>query len=206
MPCNALITGSFTRRAEVGVALKEVGFDVADGGSPEDIGTMCSALGPGSFGCYVQLPRDGQKPCDGHGDATTAIERLQRFLARGVLSRFDEAAEVVPLLRPGACTVLVAETHVTPAGPCGLCRAHGDLLDLLARAIGTQSRGAVRAVVVDDDCPSEELARIAAGREWTGPRISYYAALAPELSFCEWRQDLYSRAASGIYDPSATRG
>jgi hypothetical protein len=55
----------------------------------------------------------------------------------------------------------------------------------------------VRAVVVDDECPLDDIAEIGLHR---GPdqarRISKYAALQEGLSFTDWRSEVLSRWGS----------
>lgn len=182
-----LVTGSPARVADVGDALEKAGFvvRVADQGELKgDCSTVCSSLGPRALDCYVQLP--GDAPVGGSGP----LERVARFLAEGLIARFDAARAVVPLLRPDACVVLVAGDlpgDATPDDPA----ARRDLLEVMARAIsGGSVGGDVKAVVVGADRSAPEIAQIALHRgEDRGWLQSRVAALSLDLSYADWKRE-----------------
>ena len=98
---NALVTGSPDRVPDIAIALKSAGFDILSAGaiSAEDV----PDLEANSVDCYVQLPFD--PPAAGGG----ALRRTRDALSHEMVSRFDAAAEFLPLLAPSATVLLVTE-------------------------------------------------------------------------------------------------
>jgi hypothetical protein len=173
----ALVTGSFARVADLGMALKRVGFSVTELVAVDRLDEVCVALGPGSVDCYAQLPWDFES------SAPTALERLGDVLVQDLGHRFQAVARVLPLLRPDACVVLAAG-HL-----------HVHAVRLLARMIRDEEVGAgIRAVTVEDGCPADDMAAIVRHR---GPdlarRIAEFAALEEGSSFADWRREVLSR-------------
>lgn len=184
----ALVTGSFSGVADLGVALKRAGFTVTELVAPERLDEVCAALGPGSVDCYAQLPWGVES------SATTAFERLGDVLVRDLMHRFEAVTRVLPVLRPDACIVLAAGHRRRTEGRDDR-HARECLLRFLARMIRAENAGVgVRAVVVDDECSLDDIAEIGLHR---GPdqarRISKYAALQAGLSFTDWRSEVMSR-------------
>jgi hypothetical protein len=183
----ALVTGSFSRVADLSVALKRAGFTVTELVAPERLDEVCAALGPRSVDCYAQLPWDMES------SAATAIERLGDVV-RDLLHRFETVTRVLPVLRPDACIVLASGHVLGGEGPDDR-HARDYLLRLFARSIRTEHAGpGLRTVVVDRVCAPDDVAEIGLHR---GPdparRISKYAALEEGWSFTDWRSEVLSR-------------
>jgi len=180
-PRVALVTGSTVRVAEVAEALESAGFDVIGPTDPGQLnGGWWSSILPRSVACYVQLPADGET-----GGVDT-FDRMRRFLADGLVARFDAAYAAAPFLRPDACVVLVA------GNVPGDLSTQRDLLHVLARAIsGVSVEGDVKAVVVGADRSAQEIAHIALlrgeDRGWLQSRV---AALSTDLSYADWKREL----------------
>src|SRR6185295_16709812 len=98
---TALVTGSPERVPDITIALKSAGFDILSAGamSPDDV----PDLEANSVDCYVQLPAD---PAHAGGGA---LRRTRDVIAHEMLSRFDAAAQLLPLLAPSATVLLVTE-------------------------------------------------------------------------------------------------
>jgi hypothetical protein len=188
----ALVTGSFSRVADLGVELKRAGFRVTEVVAPERLDEVCAALGPGSVDCYAQLSWDVES------SAATAIERLGAVLGRDLIHRSEAVTRVLPLLRPDACIVLVAGHHLPGTEGPDDRHARDYLLRLLARLIRAENAGpGPRVAVVDDECPPHDIAEIGLhGGPNQARRISKYAALEEEWSFTDWRSEVLSRWGS----------
>lgn len=190
---HALVTGAFDRVANVAMALKRAGFTVAELGTSDDLDSVCATAGPASVNCYVQLPWEVESA------AQTAVERLGHLLSSGLVRRFETAARVLPLLRPHASVVLAIGHRLVDSQTPDDGYARQRLLRLLSRAIRIDRGGAgLRVVVVDDDCPSEQIAALATDRGTdAAPRcISKYRGLEDGSNLSDWRQELLSRWAS----------
>jgi hypothetical protein len=186
MERTAVVTGSPARVGDVGIALKEVGYDVTGVGCGERLDEVVGVLGSGSVHTYVQLPWDVTTSAPG------AIGQVREFLSGGLLARFQTATEMLPLLRPGANVVLVAGHRPVSAQTPDDRHARKSLLRLLARTIEADTAEAgVRTVVVGDQCSPAEIAEIALHR---GPdhtrRPSDYAAHGEDLSFADWQREI----------------
>lgn len=173
-PCS-LVSGAASQVDCVGDALEAAGFAVTRAGAPDGLNDTLSAVPPRSLHCYVQLPGDAET------GAPEGLDGVRTFLADGLVARFDSALAVAPLLHPHGCVVLVAPD------------AGRDLLQLLARAIsGGSVGGELKVVVVGADHSPQEIARLAwhrgEDREWVQSRV---AALSPELSYADWKRELF---------------
>lgn len=171
---RALVTGAAAQVDGVGDALEEAGFAVTRAAGPDGLTGAASAIAPRSLSCYVQLPGDGEI------GVADGLDGVRRFLADG-RARFDSAVAVAPLLHPRACVVLVAPED------------RRDLAQLLARAIsGGSIEGDVKALVVGADHSPPEIARLAwyrgEDRRWFQSRV---AALPPDLSYADWKRELF---------------
>ncbi|MGH9000996.1 MAG: hypothetical protein ACRDY7_16580 [Acidimicrobiia bacterium] len=186
MERSALVTGSTDRVAEIGDALEKAGFTVhrAD---PQGRAEPPASVEPGTLSCYVQLPR--------HAETTgkTLVERVRQFLAEGLLTRFDTASAVLPLLAPDACVVLVAG-NVPTGGTPDDHHARVDLLRVLARAVLAElDETDVKAIVVGSDRTAAEIAEIAWNRgDDPGRKSAKVAAIDPGLSYADWQREMLS--------------
>jgi hypothetical protein len=188
---TALVTGSPERVPDIAIALKSAGFDILAAGSitPEE----APDLGMNSVDCYVQLPADQPRPTGG------ALRRTRDVIASEMLSRFDVAARLLPLLAPSATVVLVTEGP-DPAEP-STGRPDADqktlrtLVGVLAEAILRDcGRTSVRTTVIGEDRAPEEIAALASHRP---PELPWwlYASVDPDLDFADWRASILCLAS-----------
>jgi len=187
MQPTALVTGSPARIQDVGDALEKAGFAVIRATVPGGLEDACRELSPGALACYVQLPRETEV----HGPSL--IERVRQFLAEGLLARFETVAQVMPLLSPDACVVLVAGNVPGEATPDDR-HARIDLLRVLARAVlAERPEDDIRAVVAAYDRSPGEIAEIALRRgDDQGLRRAEVAALDPGLDYADWQREVLS--------------
>ena len=182
----ALVTGSATRVEEVSTALEEAGYNVVRVPEPNDVTEACSAIEPGSLACYVQLPKDTKV------DAPSLIVRVRQFLAEGLLSRFEQAATVVPCVAKDGCVILVAGNLPGAATPDDR-HARIDLLRVLARAVLAECDGSdVRAVVVGNDRSPRDIADIARRKgDESGKKAAEVAAIG-DMNYADWQREFLS--------------
>jgi hypothetical protein len=182
----ALVTGSATRVEEVSAALEEAGYKVLRAPEPNDVAEACSGIEPGSLACYVQLPKETRV------DAPSLIGRVRQFLAEGLLSRFEQAATVVPCVAKDGCVILVAGNLPGAATPDDR-HARIDLLRVLARAVLAECEGSeVRAVVVGNDRSPSDIADIARRKgDQAGKKAAEVAAIG-DMNYADWQREFLS--------------
>jgi hypothetical protein len=189
---TALVTGSPERVPDIVIALKSAGFDILAAGamSPDDV----PDLEANSVDCYVQLPVDGPPPSGG------ALRRTREFIAHEMVARFDTTARFLPLLAPRATVVLVTEgpdpEDYAAGTPDPDQQALRTLVGVLAEAILRDCGPAgVRATVVGEDRPPEEIAALAGHRPPEPLPWWLYASVDPDLDFADWRNSVLCLAS-----------
>jgi hypothetical protein len=189
---TALVTGSPERVPDITIALKSAGFDILSAGamSSDDVPN----LEANSVDCYVQLPVDPPHPGGG------AVRRTREVIAHEMLSRFDAAAEFLPLLAPSATVLLVTEGSDLVDESSG--RSDPDqktlqmLVGVLAEAILRDcGRTGVRTAVVAEDRASEEIAALASHRPPEPLPWWLDASVDPDLDFADWRSSVLCLAS-----------
>lgn len=185
---NALVTGSPDRVPDIAIALKSAGFDIVAAG--ELTADETPDLEPNSIDCYVQLPADGPWP------AGRAVDGTRAMISHEVLSRFDSAARLLPVLAPNATVLLVTDgpgfgdDGGEATGPGR--RAVRTLVGVLAETIVRDGRRAgVRATVVDEHRTPDEIAAMAVDRPADQMPWWHYAGVDPDLGFADWRNSLF---------------
>jgi hypothetical protein len=182
----ALVTGSAARVEEVSAALEEAGYKVLRVPEPGDVAAACSGIEPGSVACYVQLPKETRV------DAPSLIGRVRQFLAEGLLSRFEQAAIVVPCLAKDGCVILVAGNLPGAATPDDR-HARIDLLRVLARAVLAECEGSeVRAVVVGNDRSPADIADIARRKGGQAGKKAEEVAALGDMNYADWQREFLS--------------
>lgn len=182
---TALVTGSSERIAHVCGALEKAGFTVTEAGQTRaEVEAASTSIAPGTLGCYVQLPR--QTLVRGE----TLVERVRQFLEEGLLTRFETAGAVLPLLAPDGCAILVAGNIPGETTPDDR-HARIDLLRVLARAIlADVGSASLRAVVVGNERSPEEIADIAlSGGADQRRRHAQVASLSDEMPYADWQRE-----------------
>jgi len=188
---TALVTGSPERVPDITIALKSAGFDILSAGpmSPDDV----PDLEANSVDCYVQLPADPSHPGGG------ALRRTRDVIAHDMVSRFDAAAQLLPLLAPRATVLLVTEG----SDPVEDSTGRGEdqktlhtLVGMLAEAILRDcGRSGVRTAVIAEDRASEEIAALAGHRPPEPLPWWLYASVDPDLNFADWRNSVLCLAS-----------
>jgi hypothetical protein len=187
MPRTALVTGSPARVSDVAEALERVGFAVTRAEDSKELAEACAGFEPESLSCYVQLPRD--VPLSG----PNLVARVRNFLAEGLLSRFEAAYTVLPLLSPQATVVLVAGHMPHESETPDDRRARVDLLRVLARAILADRRESqVRAIVVGFERTPAQIADIALLGHDRRVRQSEVDSLSHDMNWADWQREMLS--------------
>jgi hypothetical protein len=174
---TALVTGAPERVPDIAVALKSQGFDILAAGREPPVGPH--GLAPGSVDCYVQLSDSADPGPD------SPIGRARAAIADELLARFDAAARLAPLLAPRATVLLVADEDEPRSDTHALRALMGVLAEAILADLGVDG---VRATVVDETQPPEEIAALARGHQpvaW-----SSYVDVDPDLPFADWRDEL----------------
>jgi hypothetical protein len=189
---TALVTGSPDRVPDIAIALKSAGFDILAAGSIS--ADDAPDLEANSVDCYVQLPADQARPTGG------ALRRTRDVIAHEMLSRFDTAARLLPLLAPSATVVLVTEGpdpgEPTTGTPDPDQKALQMLVGVLAEAILRDcGRSRIRATVVGEDRAHEEIAALASHRPPEPLPWWLYASVDPDLDFADWRTSILCLAS-----------
>jgi hypothetical protein len=186
---NALVTGSPERVPDIAIALKSAGFDILSAGaiSPDDVPDLEAS----SVDCYVQLPV--APPPVGGG----ALRRTRDVLAHEMVSRFDAAAQFLPLLAPRATVLLVTEGSDEAGGRVDPDqKAIRTIVGVLAEAILRDcGRSGLRTAVVAEDRASHEIAALAGQRLPEPLPWWLYAGVDPELDFADWRNSILCLAS-----------
>lgn len=189
---NALVTGSPERVSDIAIALKTAGFDILSAGaiSPEDVPDLEAS----SVDCYVQMPMD--PPVSGGG----ALRRARDVIAHEMVSRFDAAAQLLPLLSPTATVLLVTEGSDVVEESAGRVgpdqKAVRTIVGVLAEAILRDcGRSGVRTSVVAEDRAPYEIAALASHRPPEPLPWWLYASVDPELDFADWRNSILCLAS-----------
>jgi hypothetical protein len=170
---TALVTGAIDHTHAVEIALKRAGFDAlawegADGGPAHN-------LPLGSVGCYVQLAPSTVSP---------SAAAAQSVGAGSLAHRIDTVARVSPLLAPDAAVVLVAAEQ-------GWDPAALQALRALAAAVVAKRVGSGVRVAVVDSVDAGDIAA-AARRERSQARAVSLADLAPDMSYVDWRDEVFN--------------
>jgi hypothetical protein len=118
---------------------------------------------------------------------------VRNFLAEGLLSRFEAAYTVLPLLSPQATVVLVAGHMPHESETPDDRRARVDLLRVLARAILADRRESqVRAIVVGFERTPAQIADIALLGHDRRVRQSEVDSLSHDMNWADWQREMLS--------------
>ena len=187
---TVLVTGSTERVAAVSAALRARGCEVIPVDDRDELVEVCASRGPGSVDSYVQLPVDVPSSGD------SVVLRLQRFLADGLLARFEAVSAVLGTLRPNASVVFVAGNLPAELTAPDDRRARIALLRVLAQAVTADSAPSpVRTVVLEHTHSPDEIAAIAVDPSSRPKVITDAAERYPEMSYVDWRLEVLSLAS-----------
>lgn len=186
-----LVSGAEQAVEPVRMALEQLGATVLSAGS----GETHDPPGPTGSGqkvdAYVQLPT--VLPVDHGSTADSLVERVGRFLADGLLTRFRMAASVLPQLSENASVVLVAGNTPVPGTSADDATARGSMLGVLAHALrAEEAPRRLRVRVLGHGSTPDEIARCAEGEE-----IGRSSASGPpagsrdvDISYADWRTEV----------------
>src|SRR3978361_692230 len=130
---------------------------------------LAAGVGGGADGqkadAYVQLPT--LLSVESQAVPDSLVERVGRFLADGLLTRFRSAAAVLPHLAERASVVIVAGNTPVPGTGVDDQAARGSLLRVLAHALrAEEAPRRLRVRVLGPDSTPEMIARCAAGEDF----------------------------------------
>ena len=187
---TAVVTGPIEHASATALTLKAGGFEILS--AEPDVAQL-----PGSLrqvDCYVQLPVD--PPAAGGG----ALRRTRDVLAHEMVSRFDAAAQFLPLLAPTATVLLVTEDFDGLDDSAGRLdpdqKAVRTIVGVLAEAILRDcGRSGVRTAVIAGDRASHEIAALASHRPPEPLPWWLYATVDPDLDFADWRNSILCLAS-----------
>lgn len=187
---TALVTGSAARVEPVADALVADGVTVVRATTgPELAGIVASivaGVGPGGIDLYVQLPVELAPTGD------TVVSRAGEFLRQGLLARFAETDEVLPLLSPDASVLLVTGHTMAGRDVPDDHNARIAMLRVLTHAIrADRAPSRVRVTIVDGSQPPAQIAR--AAQERSSPDRAARAA-QPEREYEDWRAEVLGLA------------
>jgi hypothetical protein len=178
---SVLVSGPADEAAALACALRRQGFSTFGLDLPPRLGTGATGHEPDSFAvgarpirpvdCYVQLPPTGLRA--DHGSPT-----------RSLLLRVEAVSVVSPLLAHDATVLMVADD-------CD--RRRRDALRLMAEAALNDVGECRRSVVVlDEPLSASAMAAAALRREANSKFPLSLAGFAPELSYADWRNEIFS--------------
>ena len=190
MTRTVLLSGSDERVAEVAAVLRSSGAEVLAVEDPQLLAGVLADLRPGALTGYVQLPV--RLAVEGG----SVVRRVRGFLEGGLLSRFDAAQAVLPLLADDARVVLVAGNTTTDGRDLPDDRAARlALLEVLAHAVRADvSASRVRVTVLDQRSPAE-IADVALREVAPLPaEVADLRRREGELSYDDWRTEVLGMA------------
>jgi hypothetical protein len=178
----------------VAPALEAAGFSVTCVAQDDDLAAACAKLGPNAVNCYVQLPVEIRP------GGESALQRVHELLEQGLLTRFETARKVLPVLAENAAVVLVSGNLLTSDPVPDDQRARMALLRVLGHSIIADA-GELQpwVTVVDHQRSPADIAGIAKDR---GKRrlqmIAEYAERNEDLSYDDWKLALMSLSSSEV--------
>jgi hypothetical protein len=194
-----LMSGAEQAAQPVQAALERMGATVvrADSGSGSDSGSGRKV------DAYVQLPT--LLSVESQSSADSLVERVGRFLADGLLTRFRSAAAVLPQLSEDATVVLVAGNTPVPGTGVDDQAARSSMLRVLAHALrAEEAPRRLRVRVLEHGSSPDAIARCAAGEDVVKPSASASASSSAsgppagssdvDMSYADWRTEVLGLA------------
>jgi hypothetical protein len=150
---------------------------------------------------YVQLPT--LLSVESQSSADSLVERVGRFLADGLLTRFRSAAAVLPHLSEDATVVLVAGNTPVPGTGVDDQAARSSMLRVLAHALrAEEAPRRLRVRVLEHGSSPDAIARCAAGEDVVKASASSSSSAAGppagssdvDMSYADWRTEVLGLA------------
>jgi hypothetical protein len=198
-PCGlAVVTGSAELVADITPAMEKEGFathSVPNNGL-DQLERIRALVPARTLDCYVQLPTT-----DLDRDGVASVAGLRALVANALLARLDILAALAHLIAPAGRLVIVSGDRAGTVRDVdlGLPGIAGVLAEAVLAGKGAQN---VQVTVVGGDRTAADIAAVARGhapplRTTTsspGVALGGYAAVSPELSFVDWRQEVLGLA------------
>lgn len=192
-----LISGAEQAAGPVEAALEELGATVLRAEPHSDPDSRSDATR--KLDAYVQLPT--LLPVENQSSADSLVERVGRFLADGLLTRFRSAAAVLPQLSEDATVVLVAGNTPVPGTGVDDQAARGSMLRVLAHALrAEEAPRRLRVRVLDHGSSPDAIARCASGEDVVKSSSTSSASGPPagssdvDMSYADWRTEVLGLA------------
>jgi hypothetical protein len=180
---SVLVSGAPAHVGEVARALRDRKANLTE---VADLPAVCAAAGAWAYDSYVQLPAQ----FEARGD--TAIQRVHRFYANGVLARFVALDAALPALTPDARVTFVLGTLPSEAATSDDREARQALTRVLAQAARADTPdGHLTVRVLDAGTVPDEIAQVALGLD---PARQELIDRLGELSYADWRVELLGLA------------
>jgi hypothetical protein len=193
-----LISGAEQAAQPVQAALEKLGATVAYADSVSSVGS------DRKVDAYVQLPT--LLAVDNQASADSLVERVGRFLADGLLTRFRSAAAVLPQLGEDATVVLVAGNTPVPGTGVDDQAARSSMLRVLAHALrAEEAPRRLRVRVLEHGSSPDVIARCASGEDVGNASSSSAAASVSgpptgssdvDMSYADWRTEVLGLASA----------
>jgi hypothetical protein len=169
---SVLVSGPADEATALASALRSQGYSTFGLDLPPQLGTGAAGARPiHPVDCYVQLSPNPDR--NGHGSPT-----------RSLLLRVEAVSVVSPLLAHDATVLMVADDYD---------RRRRDALRLMAEAALNDVGECRRSVVVlDEPLSASAMAAAAMRRELNSKFPLSLAGFAPELSYADWRNEIFS--------------
>jgi hypothetical protein len=193
-----LVSGADRAVQPVQQALEQLGATVvrAHAGGSDAAADSDGDLAGRRADAYVQLPT--LLSVENQSVPASLVDRVGRFLADGLLTRFRSAAAVLPHLTERASVVLVAGNTPVPGTGVDDQAARGSLLRVLAHALrAEEAPRRLRVRVLDHESSPDAIARCAAGED-----VDRSASSGPptgssdvDMSYSDWRTEVLGLAS-----------
>lgn len=176
-----LVSGIADLVAQVAAALRENGATVVEVHDVDDVPRACADAGDRGFDGYVQLPATFTV------QGETAVDRVHRFFADGVLARFPAVSAALPALAPQARITFVMGVLPPEVSTDDDVSARAALVRVLGRAARADGPDDLRISVVGSGSTPGEIALTAMGRD---PGRESLAGRDADESYADWRVEL----------------
>ena len=176
-----LVSGIGALVSDVAAVLHGHDVEVVGVDDIADVPQVCAAAGPGAFDGYAQLPATFTV------DGDSAVARVHRFFADGVLARFPAVAAALPALVPGARLTFVMGVLPPEVSTEDDVAARAALVRILGHAARADAPGGLRVSVLRSGSSPKEIALTLLGRG--GGSSSLTDSLSDE-AYADWRIEI----------------
>jgi hypothetical protein len=180
---RVLVSGAAAQVDQVAAALERRGAQVTRVTDLAEVPAVCRAAGAAAFHGYVQLPATFEM----RGE--TAVERLRRFYAEGVLARYSALDAALPALAPDARVTCVLGILPPEAETADDIAARRALVRVLARAARADTPdGRLSVAILDAGTAADDVAFAALGGDLAKQEL---LNRLEQVDYQEWRVELF---------------